>query len=55
MMKPYLRVLLTLSLPFVLAWAYLAELGRGIHDAFRSAWLEVRCNLEAYHRLMDSE
>jgi hypothetical protein len=51
--KTFVRSVLTLGLPLVLIWAFTEELWRGIRSAFRFAWLEVRCNLEAYRREME--
>jgi len=47
-------VLLTIALPFILIWAFVAEFIREVWKAFRYAWLEVRCNVEAYRRYMRS-
>jgi hypothetical protein len=51
----FVRTSLTVGLPFILIWAFVAELARGIRDACRYAWLEARCNLDAYHREMERE
>ncbi|MBT1509340.1 hypothetical protein KIP88_02400 [Bradyrhizobium sp. SRL28] len=50
-----IRSLLTVGLPFILIWAFVAELWRELRSAFRHAWLEVRANLEAYHREMQRD
>lgn len=51
----FLRSALTASLPFVLLWAFAAELWRGLRAALRSARLEVRANLASYRELMHRE
>ena len=51
----FIRSSLTVALPFVLAWAFVAELSRGLRSAFRYAWLEVRANIESYRDLMQRE
>ena len=51
---PFIRTMLTLSLPFVLVWAFTAELLKGLKTAVRFAWLEARRNVESYHRLMEN-
>jgi hypothetical protein len=48
----FIRSSLTIGLPFVLVWAFAAELWRGMRSAFRFAWLEVRANLASYRELM---
>ena len=50
-----LRSTLTMALPFVLIWAFVAELWRGLGSAFRYAWLEVRANVASYRDLMSRE
>ncbi|KYK50103.1 hypothetical protein A1D31_22595 [Bradyrhizobium liaoningense] len=51
----WLRSALTVGLPFVLIWAFAADLWRGQRAAFRSAWLEVRLNIASYRELMQRE
>ncbi len=51
----FIRSSLTIALPFVLIWAFVAELLRGLGSAFRYAWLEVRANVESYRDLMKRE
>ncbi|TYL72057.1 hypothetical protein [Bradyrhizobium cytisi] len=51
----FVRSVLTAALPFVLAWAFAAELWRGLRSAVRYASLEVRANLASYRELMDRE
>jgi hypothetical protein len=51
----WLRSALTVALPFVLIWAFAADLWRGLRSAFRSARLEVRANLASYRELMHRE
>jgi hypothetical protein len=51
----FIRSSLTIGLPFVLVWAFVAELWRGMRSAFRLAWLEVRANLASYRDLMQRE
>jgi hypothetical protein len=46
------RIALTLGLPFILVWAFVAELTIGLGRAFLYAWLETKLNLAAYQRLM---
>lgn len=48
----FLRSALTASLPFVLLWAFAAELCHEMRHAFRLAWLEVRANIASYRELM---
>jgi hypothetical protein len=48
----FARSSLTIALPFVLIWAFAAELCGGIRFALRQAWLEVRSNLASYRDLM---
>lgn len=50
----FIRTSMTLALPVVLVWAFLAELLVGIKSALRLAWLETRRNVEVYHRLMEN-
>jgi hypothetical protein len=50
-----MRVLLTLALPFILIWAFVAEFCCEMRRAFGYACLEVRANIEAYHRHMRGE
>jgi hypothetical protein len=52
MMKVFVRSSLTIALPFILIWAFVAELWRGLRSAFRFAWLEVRANIASYRDLM---
>ena len=51
----FIRSSLTIALPFVLIWAFAAELWCGLGSAFRYAWLEVRANVESYRDLMKRE
>jgi hypothetical protein len=51
----FIRSALTIGLPFVLIWAFAAELWRGLRSAFWHAWLEVRANLASYRDLMQRE
>jgi hypothetical protein len=51
----FIRSSLTIALPFVLIWAFAAELWAGIRLAFRHAWLEVRANMASYRDLMQRE
>jgi hypothetical protein len=51
----FVRSTLTIALPFVLIWAFVAELRRGLGSAFRYAWLEVRINVASYRDLMKRE
>ena len=51
----FVRSTLTIALPFVLIWAFVAELWRGLGSAFRYAWLEVRINVASYRDLMKRE
>ena len=51
----FIRSSLTVALPFVLAWAFAAELWRGLRSAFRYAWLEVYANVESYRDFMQRE
>jgi hypothetical protein len=51
----FVRSSLTVALPFVLIWAFVAELWRGLGSAFRYAWLEVRANVASYRDLMQRE
>lgn len=55
MMKVFVRSSLTIALPFILIWAFVAELWRGLRSAFRFAWLEVRANIASYRDLMHRE
>lgn len=48
----FIRSSLTVALPFILIWAFVETLCRELRSAFRFAWLEVRANIEAYHRMM---
>jgi hypothetical protein len=48
----FIRSVLTVSLPFVLIWAFAEELWREIRSAFRHACLEVRANLASYRDFM---
>jgi hypothetical protein len=48
----FIRSSLTVALPFILIWAFVAQLAHEMRSAFRFAWLEVRANIEAYHREM---
>lgn len=50
-----IRSLLTIALPFVLIWAFAAELSRGVRSAFRYAWLEVRANIASWRDFMQRE
>lgn len=51
----FVRTTLTLGLPFILVWAFFEVLLRDVRSAFWFAWLEVRCNVESYHREMERE
>jgi hypothetical protein len=51
----FIRSALTASLPFVLIWAFVEEMWRGLRSAFRFAWLEVRANIAVYRELMQRE
>ena len=51
----FVRSALTVALPFILIWAFVAELAHGIRTAFRYAWLEARINLETFHREMERD
>jgi hypothetical protein len=53
--RMFVRSALTIALPFVLLWAFGAELWRGIRSAFRYAYLEVRANLASYRDFMQRE
>jgi hypothetical protein len=50
-----IRSTLTMALPSVLIWVFVAELCRGLGSAFRYAWLEVRANIAAYRDFMHRE
>jgi hypothetical protein len=51
----FVRGSLTIGLPFILLYAFIAELFRGIRKAFLYAWIEVRINVDAYRREMTRE
>jgi hypothetical protein len=48
----FLRTALTVLLPLILIWAFVEVLFREMGRSLRFAWLEVKSNLEAYHRQM---
>jgi hypothetical protein len=50
-----IRSALTAGLPFILIWAFVETLCRELRSALRHARLEVRANIEAYHREMRRE
>lgn len=54
-MRTFVRSILTVTLPLILLWAFVETLCREMRSAFWSAWLEVRANVEAYHREMRRE
>jgi hypothetical protein len=41
-----------LALPFILLFAFTAEMARGLRFAFRQARLEMRLNLSEYRHVM---
>jgi hypothetical protein len=45
--RRFVRTALTMGLPLILIWAFVAELWRGLRSAFRFAWLEVRAKSKA--------
>jgi hypothetical protein len=49
------RTLMTIALPFILIWVFTSEFCREMRSAFRYAWLEVRANIDVYHRHMRGE
>jgi hypothetical protein len=51
----FIRSALTVTLPFVLIWAFAEELRRGLRSALRHAWLEVRANIASYRDFMRRE
>jgi hypothetical protein len=53
--RAFVRFALTVSLPAVLAWAFVSTLCSGIASAFGDARREVRLNIADYARLMDEE
>jgi hypothetical protein len=48
----FVRSVLILILPFILGWAFFAELFRGIKNAFQYAWLEVRIEYDSFRKLL---
>lgn len=48
------RLVLIAGAPFVISWAYVSELGRGIKRAFRDALLEARIEIGSYRSTMRS-
>ncbi|MBR0753459.1 hypothetical protein JQ604_14825 [Bradyrhizobium jicamae] len=50
-----IRTVITVALPFCMAWGFAEELWRGIRSAFRLAWLEARANIASYRDLMKRE
>jgi hypothetical protein len=51
----FVRSSITVALPFILIWAFVEVLCREMRSGLRFAWLEVRANVEAYHREMERE
>jgi hypothetical protein len=51
----FIRTVVTVALPFILIWAFSAELWQGIKSAFYYAWLEVQIGCDDYRRQMRRE
>lgn len=52
MKKIFVRTILTVFLPVILAWAFFSELFRELGRAFKYAWCEVLIEFETYRRFM---
>jgi len=53
-MKWFVRSALVAALPFILLWAFSAELFRGIKSAFWYAWQETRIECDQFRQLWRS-
>jgi hypothetical protein len=50
--QAFVRTMITVGLPFILIWAFCAELWSGIRAAFFYAWCEVCINFDQYKTQM---
>lgn len=51
MKKWLVRITLAVAFPFILLWAFFAELIRGIRSAFWYAWADVRIECDSFRDL----